>query len=90
MTNDLDGLLGALGAAGPDRRLESLESDVQARLAELTATTAQTWKWRTLATALVVLAGALISASGVVATASAESPTNAWSRLAPSSLLESD
>ena len=88
MQHDLDQKLDALKAAPLDRRLDGLADDAAARIADLAAN-AQTWALRAAAVALVTMTGAMIGASGTAAAEEEQaSPFDAWSQLAPSTLLE--
>ncbi|OYX47876.1 MAG: hypothetical protein B7Y90_12355 [Alphaproteobacteria bacterium 32-64-14] len=71
-----------------DRGLDRVTFDINQRLAERAAIAGQTWRLRTVAMALLVTGGAVVSASTDSAVAVQKSPFAAWSQLAPSTLLE--
>jgi hypothetical protein len=87
--SDLDRLLAKLGDQPADRELSDLATRVDARIDPANRTSAaETWGLRAATVALVAAAGGLMASATAAATPNA-SPFDAWSRLAPSTLLES-
>lgn len=87
MTEDLDTLLRTMRDQPLDRPLDGLDGRVRTRLNEISTMSAQTWHMRAAATAFVTLFSIFISATAAPSGTPA-SASSAWSRLAPSSLLE--
>jgi hypothetical protein len=88
MSPELEPLLAALRQQPPDRDLRGLTVEVNAALAERAAIAGQTWRLRAAVMGLLVMGGAVVSASTASAVAPSSSPFAAWSSLAPSTLLE--
>ena len=88
MSPKLDQLLAELRRQPPDRGLGDLAVQINEALAERAAITGQTWRLRAAAVGLLVMGGAVFSASTASAVAPSKSPFSAWSSLAPSTLLE--
>ena len=88
MSPNLEHLLTELGRQPPDRDLGGLTVEVNEALAERAAIAGQTWRLRAAAMGLLVMGGAVVSASTASAVARSTSPFAAWSSLAPSTLLE--
>lgn len=88
MSPKLEHLLTELRRQPPDRDLGGLTAEVNEALAERAAITGQTWRLRGAAMGLLVMGGAVVSASTASAVAPSTSPFAAWSSLAPSTLLE--
>ena len=88
MSPKLEHLLADLRRQPPDSNLGNIAVKINERLAERAAITGQTWRLRTAAMAMLVLGGAVVSASTASAVAPEPSPFAAWSSLAPSTLLE--
>lgn len=90
MPQALEHLLTKLQRQPLDRSLDGVTGDVAQRLAETASANAATWRLRTAAVLLVAMGGAVVSAStAAVAAPKSASPFEAWSSLAPSTLLES-
>jgi hypothetical protein len=87
MTQDLDRLLEELQGEPLDHSLGNVASDVNRRLAEASSAERQTWRLGALAAVAVTLSGVAVSGS-LAASAAIPSPFDAWTRLAPSTLLE--
>lgn len=86
----LERLLTKLQRQPLDRSLDGVTGDVNRRLAETAAANADTWRLRAVAVLFVALSGAVASGStAAVAAPKSASPFDAWSSLAPSTLLES-
>jgi hypothetical protein len=89
MSPILERLLMKLQRQPLDRSLDGVAGDVSLRLAETAAANADTWRLRAVAVLLVAIGGATASASmAAVAAPKSTSPFDAWSSLAPSTLLE--
>jgi len=89
MSPKLERLLTELQSQPLDRSLDGLAGDVSVRLAEAAAANTETWGVRAVAVLFVAVAGAAASGSmAAVAAARSASPFEAWSSLAPSTLLE--
>jgi len=85
----LERLLTKLQGQPFDRSLDGVAVDVNRRLAETATANAETWRLRAVAILLVAIGGAAASAStAAVAASKSASPFEAWSNLAPSTLLE--
>jgi hypothetical protein len=86
--HDLDHKLRALKDKAIDYPLDGLAGDVNQLIVDRAANL-QTWSLRAAAIAVVTATGVAISASSTsMAAQQAASPFSAWSRLAPSTLLE--
>ena len=88
MPPNLEHLLTELRRQLPDRDLGGLTAEVNETLAERAAIAGQTLRLRAAAMGLLVMGGAVVSASTASAVAPSASPFAAWSSLAPSTLLE--
>ncbi len=88
MSPKLEHLLAQLHGRPVDCDLGSVTVEINQRLTEGAVITGQTWRLRTAAMALLVMGGAVVSASTASAVAPSTSPFAAWSSLAPSTLLE--
>lgn len=88
MSSKLELLLAEMRDQRPDHDLGGVTVAITRRLTERAAITSQTWRLRTVAMALLVMGGAVVSASTASAVAPSPSPFAAWSNLAPSTLLE--
>lgn len=88
MPDNLDRLLAELGRAPLDATLDEVPGGVSRRLAEVRAAGAQTWRVRTVAMLMVAASGAAVSSVMTANAAADASPFDAWSTLAPSTLLE--
>lgn len=88
MSSKIEHLLAELRQQPPDRDLRDLTVQINEALAERAAITGQTWRLRAAAMGLLVMGGAVVSASTASAVARPASPFAAWSSLAPSTLLE--
>lgn len=88
MSSKIEHLLAELRQQPPDRDLRDLTVQINEALAERAAITGQTWRLRAAAMGLLVMGGAVVSASTASAVAPPASPFAAWSSLAPSTLLE--
>lgn len=89
MSPKLERLLSELQGQPLDRPLDGVVGAVNQRLAETTTANAETWRVRAVAILLVAMGGAVASGSmAAVAAPKSGSPFEAWSSLAPSTLLE--
>ncbi len=89
MSPKLERLLSELQGQPLDRPLDGVVSAVNQRLAETATANAETWRVRAVAILLVAMGGAVASGSmAAVAAPRSASPFEAWSSLAPSTLLE--
>ena len=89
MSPKLERLLSELQDQPLDRSLDGVAGAVNQRLIETAATNAETWRVRAVAIFFVAVGGAV--ARGTMAAVAAPrpvSPFEAWSSLAPSTLLE--
>jgi hypothetical protein len=85
---DLDDLLVKLQSQPLDQPLDGVGAEIDAQLRDRAAANAQTWMLRAAAALFVATGGAFASASMAVAAPEPVSPFEAWSSLAPSTLLE--
>lgn len=89
MSAKLERLLSELQSQPLDRSLDGVVFGVNQRLAETATTNAETWRVRAIAILFVAVGGAVASGSmAAVAAPKSVSPFEAWSSLAPSTLLE--
>jgi hypothetical protein len=89
MSPKLERLLSELQGQPLDRSLDGVVGAVNQRLAETATANAETWRVRAVAILLVAMGGAFASGSmAAVAAPKSVSPFEAWSSLAPSTLLE--
>ena len=89
MSAKLERLLSELQSQALDRSLDGVVFGVNQRLAETATTNAETWRVRAIAILFVAVGGAVASGSmAAVAAPKSVSPFEAWSSLAPSTLLE--
>ena len=89
MSPKLEQLLSELQGQPLDRSLDGVVGAINQRLAETATANAETWRVRAVAILLVAMGGAVASGSmAAVAAPRSLSPFEAWSSLAPSTLLE--
>lgn len=89
MPPTLDDLLMKLQRQPLDRPLDGIADDVSAQLAERAAANILIWRLRAAAVLLVAAGGAIMNApTPAIGSPKASSPFEAWSNLAPSTLLE--
>ena len=89
MSPKLERLLSELQGQPLDRSLDGVVGAVNQRLAETATANAETWRVRAVAILFVAVGGAVASGSmAAVAAPRSVSPFEAWSSLAPSTLLE--
>lgn len=88
MPDNLERLLDELGRAPVDTPLDGVSAGVNRRIAEARAASVQTWRLRLAATLVLAASGAAVSGAMTANAAVEASPFDAWSALAPSSLLE--